>query len=148
MGCHDEFDEPVLAAGEKRVEVVLEHRLEGLLCPPLGMLRRQRLDPVDGEEQLEVERLFGPQRRRRCRRWQCARLRDEVRARRVGDRGDEIEDRRLRCPLVPGGQWIAAATLSCRVAAGAERSTRRMARIVRVPHVSSLEKRRAREARR
>ena len=51
-----------LAAGQRGLHVALEQRGEGLLVLPLGMLRRERLDAVEREEELEVHRLLGPER--------------------------------------------------------------------------------------
>jgi hypothetical protein len=51
-----------LAAGERVLGVALEHGGERLGCFPLGMFRGHRFDPVEREEELEVHRLFGPER--------------------------------------------------------------------------------------
>ena len=51
-----------LAASERAFQIAREDRLERLLLLPLGMLRREFLDPVEGEMNLEIQRLLGPQR--------------------------------------------------------------------------------------
>ena len=60
--CRDQLEQALLAERGERLDVALEQRLEGLLCLPFGMLRRQRLDAVEREGDLEVDRLLGPQR--------------------------------------------------------------------------------------
>ena len=62
---------PLRRRASAALEVALEQRGEGLLVLPFRVLRRERLDPVEGERKLEVHRLLGPQRavvveRRRC----------------------------------------------------------------------------------
>ena len=52
----------LLARRGERLHVALEHRLERLLGLPLRMLRRQRLDAVEREGELEIDRLLAPQR--------------------------------------------------------------------------------------
>ena len=52
----------LLAAGQRALQVAREDRLERLLVLPLRMLRRQRLDAVEREGELEVHRLLGPER--------------------------------------------------------------------------------------
>ena len=53
---------PFSPAAATRLHVAVEQRLERLLVLPLRMLRRQRLDAVDREGDLEVDRLLAPQR--------------------------------------------------------------------------------------
>ena len=59
---HDELDEALLAGRGERLHVAFEYRLERLRVFPLGMLRRQRLDAVEREGELDVHRLLGPER--------------------------------------------------------------------------------------
>ena len=59
---HDDLDQRRLSAGQHGLQVALEKRLERLLVLPFGMLRRQRLDAVEGERELDVDRLLAPQR--------------------------------------------------------------------------------------
>jgi hypothetical protein len=49
------------AISYEKFHVTVEHGLEGLRSRPLGVLRRQRLDPIEDEEELEIARLLGPQ---------------------------------------------------------------------------------------
>jgi hypothetical protein len=59
---HQEFDDRVLAPRQRGFEVTFEQRGEGLFVLPLRVFGRERPDPVDGEEDLKVERLLGPER--------------------------------------------------------------------------------------
>ena len=60
MSSHDDLDQALFTAGCKRFEIAIQHRLEGRLILPFGMLRGQCLDPVDGKQKLKIGRLFGP----------------------------------------------------------------------------------------
>ena len=62
MGGHHDLEERVLPARERGRVVAPEQRGEGLLLLPLRVLGRERLDAVDGEQELEVQGLLGPQR--------------------------------------------------------------------------------------
>jgi hypothetical protein len=53
---------PFLAGCRQRLGIALDHRLERLRVPPLRMLSRLRLDPIDREGELETDRPLGPQR--------------------------------------------------------------------------------------
>ncbi len=61
MGRHHQFEQALLAALCESVHVAIEDGLEGLGRVPFRMLRRELLDAVDREEQLEVGRLLGPE---------------------------------------------------------------------------------------
>ena len=58
---HD-LQQALLAGRRERLHVAFEQRLERLLGLPLRMLRRQRLDAIEREGELEIDRLLGPQR--------------------------------------------------------------------------------------
>jgi hypothetical protein len=45
-----QIEEAALAAGHHGFRVAFEHTLERLLLCPVGMLRGQRLDPIEREE--------------------------------------------------------------------------------------------------
>ena len=89
----------LLAAGERRHDVALEERGEGFLVVPFRVLRRERLDPVDGEEELEVERLLAPQRAVVVEGGDALVRRHEVGRALLRDALDEAEDR-LLCDAV------------------------------------------------
>ena len=59
---HEEFQERVVAAGERGFQIALEQRGERFLGLPLGMLRRERLHAVEREIQLNGHRLLAPER--------------------------------------------------------------------------------------
>jgi hypothetical protein len=96
----------VLAGSRERFHVVLEYGLERLPVGPLGMLGSERPDAVDGKEELEVERLLGPQGAVVVEGGDALGLRHEVGAGRIGDSTDKIEDRRFGIPVIPGRQRI------------------------------------------
>jgi len=58
---HDQFYQRVLATGSDGFEVAFERSLKRLFVLPLGVRRRQRFDPAEGEDHLNVHRFFGPQ---------------------------------------------------------------------------------------
>ena len=57
-----ELHQPLLAGGGQRLQVAVEHGLERLLVLPVRVLRRERLDAVEDEGELDVHRLLDPQR--------------------------------------------------------------------------------------
>ncbi|MNJ26966.1 hypothetical protein D3C77_214600 [compost metagenome] len=61
MGSTDDFQQTVHAGSGQGLLVVFQHRLEGLLVFPFGMIRRHALDFVEGEQQLEIRWLLAPQ---------------------------------------------------------------------------------------
>jgi hypothetical protein len=71
------------------------------------MLRRHRLDAIEREGELEVDRLFGPQRPVIVEGRDTLRDGNEVGAAVGGDARDEIGDGFLYRTLVPRGQRIA-----------------------------------------
>ena len=87
-------------------EVALDHRLERLRVPPLRMLRRQRLHPIDRERELEIDRLLGPERAVVVEGGDALLDRNEIRPALLGHAIDEGDDRLLRRTLVPGRQRI------------------------------------------
>ena len=62
MAGHEEFEQHFFAACRQRLAVVFEDRLERLLAFPFRMGWRQRLDAVNCESKLDIDRLFAPQR--------------------------------------------------------------------------------------
>ena len=76
---------------------------------PLGMLRRHRLDPVDREDELEVDRLLGPQRAVIVEGGDALGHRHEVGAAGRRHPRHEVEDRRLDRPSFHDGKGSACA---------------------------------------
>ena len=101
---HDDLDDALLAGGRERRLVAVQRRLERLGVAPFGMLRRQRLEPVEREHALGVDRLLDPERAVIVEHGDPLGLRHEVGAALRRDRGNEIDDRRLRRAVVPGRQ--------------------------------------------
>ena len=104
-GRHD-FEESLLAAGGDGFQVAFEQPLEGLLLLPLGMLRGKRLDPIERERELEVDRLLRPERavvvEGRNPLGGC----DVVRPACSRHTSDEVDDRLLRRAVVPCRQRV------------------------------------------
>jgi hypothetical protein len=97
----------VLAAGEGGLHVAPQKRREGFRRRPLRMERRERPDPVDREQELEIRRLLGPQRSVVVEHRDAVGRRDISRGPLGGDPLDEVHDRRPRGAVVPGGERIA-----------------------------------------
>ena len=97
---HD-LHQALLAGRRHRLHVVFQQPLERLLRLPFGVFGREGLDAVEGERDLEVHRLLGPQRAVVVEHGDAVGGCDE--AGRTGRRhvGDEPDDRRLRRALVP-----------------------------------------------
>ena len=89
-----DLDQALFAGRGQRLHVAVEHRLERLLGLPVGVLRRQRLDAVEDEGELEVHRLLDPQRAVVVERGDALVRRHEVRPALRRDARDEIDDRR------------------------------------------------------
>src|SRR5438067_9708303 len=65
------------------------------------MLRGERLHTVEREEQLEIHRLLAPERAVVIERGNALLGRDKIRRAFLGDLGDEVSDRLLRCAVIP-----------------------------------------------
>ena len=50
----------VIVGSRDRRHIAFESGLEGLQILPFRVLRRQRLDPVERERKLDIDRLFHP----------------------------------------------------------------------------------------
>ena len=90
---HHDLEQAVLAGRRQRLHVALEHRLEGLRGLPLGVLGGQRLDAVEGEDELGVHRLLAhsvPSLSKTAIR-SAAGTKSGLAG--IGDAGDEIENR-------------------------------------------------------
>ena len=70
------------------------------------MIRGQRLDPVDGEDRLAVDRMLDPETAVLVEGGDAILDRDEPVVAFIGRRGEEIEDRRPGGAVVPGGKRI------------------------------------------
>ena len=81
--------------------VALQHRLERLSGLPLRVIRGELLDAVEGESELDVERLLRPERPVVVEDGEALRGRHVVRTGFIGDGVDEREDGPLRITLVP-----------------------------------------------
>jgi hypothetical protein len=62
MANRHDLHEALLTRSEQRLHVARKHSCEGLLLFPFWMLRGERLYPVNGEGELEIDRLLGPER--------------------------------------------------------------------------------------
>ncbi len=98
---HDEFQQRVVAAGERGLQIALEQRGERFLVLPFGMLRRERLHAVEREVKLNGHRLLAPERAVVVERGDAFRHRHEVRRALLRDLRDELDDGLLRLAVVP-----------------------------------------------
>ena len=90
------------ARSRDRAEISLQHGPKGLRLAPLRVLRRLRLYAVDGEGELEVDRLFSPQRAVIVEGGDALDRFDVIGAALARDALDEADNRRLRGTVVPG----------------------------------------------
>ena len=121
VGHRDQLDQALFAGRGQRLHVAVQHRLERLLGLPAGVLRRQRLDAVEHEGELDVHRLLDPQRAVVVEGGDALVGRHEVRSALRGDAGDESRDRRFGRAVVPGRQRIGL----CERGIGAQQSGQR-----------------------
>ena len=103
---HDDLEHRLLPAGQRGFQVALEQRGERLLVLPLRMLRRERLHPVEREDQLEIHRLLGPERAVVVERGDALGGRHELRAAFFRGCLDELDDSFLCRAVVPRRQRI------------------------------------------
>ena len=96
----------LFVGGEKGLHVALEHGLERLLFLPLGVLRREGLDAVEGEGLRKIHRLLGPQRAVVVEGGDALGHRHKSRRAFPRHLFDEGDDGLLRCGVVPGWQGI------------------------------------------
>jgi hypothetical protein len=103
MRGHHQLEQTVLAGGRHRFEITFQDSLEGLLLFPFRVLSCQGLDPVDGEQELEVDRFLRPQGAVVVEDGDPLGFGDELGGRRVGDPNDKIENGLSGGTIVPGG---------------------------------------------
>jgi hypothetical protein len=101
MGRHDQFRHVVLARRCEGFHVPFQHRLERLRFLPFRVQRRQYLHPIEGESQLDVNRMLDPQGPVVVEGRDALGRRHEIRAALPTDSGNEIGDCPLGYPFVP-----------------------------------------------
>ena len=117
--CHrHELHQPLLAGRGQRLQVAVEHGLERLLGLPAGVLRRQRLDAIEDEGELDIHRLLDPQRPVIVECGDALIRRHEVRSALRGDPRDELV---IDCFVAPSFQDGSGSPEAC-AEAGIERS--------------------------
>ena len=94
------------AAGKRAFHIALERRRKRLLRLPFGMLRGERPQAIEGEDELEVQRLLGPQRAVIVEGGDSLGDGDEVRRSFLRHLLDERFDGLLGAGVVPGAQRI------------------------------------------
>ncbi len=102
----DDLQQPLLAGRADCFHVAFEDSLERLLLLPLRMLRGHRPDPVKGEGNLEVDRLFRPERAVVVERGDAFCCRHKIRAAFARHASDEVDDGFLGGALVPRGHRV------------------------------------------
>jgi hypothetical protein len=90
----------------QRLVVVFKHSLKRLGSAPLRVLAGDRLDTVEGEGELDIERLLGPERPVVVEGGDALRWRHEIRSALLRHAGNKVEDRGFRRAVVPGGEAI------------------------------------------
>ena len=103
----DDFDQSLFAGSHHRLQIAIQHPRERLLGLPIRMHRRKGLHAVEGEGQLDVHGLLDPERAVIVEGRDALLDRYEEGPALRRDPGDEVEDRGLGRPLVPGREWIA-----------------------------------------
>jgi hypothetical protein len=98
---------PVCVAIGERCDIVVEYRLERLLCLPFRMLVGERLHAIERERKLDIHRLFAPERAIVVEGCDALRHRDEIRRPVLGNSGNEIQNRLFVLTVVPRRQRIA-----------------------------------------
>ena len=89
--CH-QLEQPLHPSCPQRLVVILEHSLKRLGGAPLRVRRDQRLDAVEGEGELDVGRLLGPERPIVVEDGDALLRRHEFRAGFSGNPRDKIQD--------------------------------------------------------
>ncbi|BCQ61850.1 hypothetical protein PBOI14_36000 [Pseudomonas sp. Boi14] len=107
MGGADDLQQAVHAAGGQDLVITFEHGLERLAGLPLGVLGRQALDFVEGEQHLEIGRLLAPQGAVVVEHGNALGGFHVVRAALGGHRLDEGENALLARAVLPRGQGVA-----------------------------------------
>ena len=104
MGGGNQRQNGLLPASKSGLDVASQNRAKGLLSRPLGVLRRQRPHALDGEEQLEIRRLLGPQGAVVVEHRDALSGRTVVGMRRIGGALDEVQHGRTALACIPRGQ--------------------------------------------
>ncbi len=108
VGCHDEVEERPFARGGDALHVSREGGRERVRRLPLGVLRRKRPHAVERERELDVHRLFGPERPVVVEDGDPFGGRDERRGAGLRDALDEGDDGLPRGGVVPRGERVGA----------------------------------------
>src|SRR5579863_5095942 len=106
MGGESKFGQRLFAKAEERVVVAFEHRLEGWALAHRRVLRGQFLHPVEGEMELNLQRLLAAERAIVVECGDPLGWRDEIRSTLLRHAPDEVEDRRFDRAVVPGGKRL------------------------------------------
>ena len=103
---HEEFQDRVVTAGERGIQVALEQRGERFFRLPFGMLRRERLHAVEREVKLNGHRLLAPERAVVVEGGDAFRHRHEIRRAGFRDLLDKSDDGLLGRAVVPRGKRV------------------------------------------
>ena len=106
---HHQLGQSLHTRRPQRFLIVFEHRLKRLRGAPFRVLRCERLDTVQGEGELDVERLLGPERPIVVEDGDARWRRHVVWPLLSGHRLDEREDAPLRLTIVPRRERIGLA---------------------------------------
>ena len=112
VGCHDHFQQRVLAAGQCGFRITFQHGRERLFFSPFRMLRSECPDPVEDKERLEIHRLLRPERAVVIKSHNALGGGNEIGAF-FGHLFDKGNDALLRCAFVPRGKQVGGPGNGC-----------------------------------
>ena len=102
----DDREDALCTSGSHTLHVAFEQRRKRLSRLPLRMLRRERLDAIEREDELKRHRLLGPERPVVVERGNPLRWLHKVLSALLRDTSNEVDDRLLGRAVVPGWQGI------------------------------------------
>ena len=109
MRAGDNSHQRGLAASEGALEVALEQRGKRLLVLPLRVLRRKRLHAVKGKQELEIQRLLGPECAVVVEHGDALGRRHEIGRALLGNFRHEVHDGLFGLAVVPGWERVGGA---------------------------------------
>ncbi len=106
MRHRHELHQAFFAGRSHCLHVAVQHGLERLFGLPAGVLRRQLLDAIENEGELDVHRLLDPERAVIVEGCDALIFGHEVRTALGGHARHKLCDRVFHRTIVPGWQWI------------------------------------------
>ena len=113
MRSHDDFQQRAVAAGEGGFQITIEQRGERFLGRSIRDARRERLQAVEREVELDGQRLLAPERAVVVERGDAFRYRHKVRRAWRRHFANEIHDGLFRLAVIPRGEGVSGASDGC-----------------------------------